>query len=1012
MSQEDLVWAVDAAGTIWTVGAQDATNRVESTGVACDISIGADATAWVIAKTPDNNTVIQSCKVDVRNWSTITVPFAPVNVAGAPDGTVWAISDKGEVWHVQPSAEAVLAGPAGLATQISIGTDGTIWICNPQQRADDAVKRYDGRGQWLPVPMHVMPCKIAGMPDETFSMIDADGRVYSVDAASGAMQALANVTASEISGGADGTVWILSTDTSAGSTSEVIKLFDVVAGDWRTLASTIVPRKLAGNCNLNPAWSSPAEQEHWTAPSRIVPRWTATDKYDPNQSTHLWIVCRAAEVARSQKRVGEAVYDWVKPSARRGDDPVHDRICEGLWDADEVDPYRNSVLPGDTWYGKLLATYKSHFYDSTTGKNWLGETDPTALTEGVKFFRRALDQYWAGYRDLAGYSLGLSLHYLTDLTQPMHSANFTNVSSNPWMYHGAFEDLAIRVMGGVAINQSYRDNPNVNPEDYLKAAATASRPRNARVCSYRNLQAWKSAVVELLYPWEDAVKPDLEGALQDAVTITSQYLVLWMALAQGSSLREPVLATLGQPGDVPVPGDYLGSGDILPTIWRGVQPNPQPGSQLKYVGLKALNSKDTWSVYYNTTDSVPVPATYFVDGDAQPGLDYPLQPAVWRTSNGMWRLIPIQGSETYFSQLPPAKSARAVPARYGYRNNRLTQPATWDPESGLWSVRASGFEEPVGKYVLGQKDDIPVPCDFTGSGRATPAIWRPSDGTWHISPGVDANGEFITSQSPLVKQWGTRGDVPVPADYLGLGYCQLAVWRPSTGTWFILPVSAKDSSESIQVQFGHQGDVPVPEQYERLGYARPAIWRPSDGTWRLIPGGEQIPFNQTVRPLQCFRTNNVNGNYYRYTTWNEMASTLRQQGWYDEGIVGHLLADSSNVPNAVPVYVLVAISEPGKRFELVFSDAMLASRQTAGWAYIEMCGYLLPEGSGYEQRPDVVPVYWLSANAPNMERTYLVFSEEEYNRLAQGNLGWAGWGKVGYMFVSPIFMPQLRIQSQ
>ena len=42
--------------------------------------------------------------------------------------------------------------------------------------------------------------------------------------------------------------------------------------------------------------------EIWTD-SRVL-RWDSKNPYDSNQSTHLWIVCRAAEVARAQTDVG------------------------------------------------------------------------------------------------------------------------------------------------------------------------------------------------------------------------------------------------------------------------------------------------------------------------------------------------------------------------------------------------------------------------------------------------------------------------------------------------------------------------------------------------------------------------------------------------------------------------------------------------------------------------------------------------------------------------------------
>jgi hypothetical protein len=82
------------------------------------------------------------------------------------------------------------------------------------------------------------------------------------------------------------------------------------------------------------------------------------------------------------------------------------------------------------------------------------------------------------------------------------------------------------------------------------------------------------------------------------------------------------------------------------------------------------------------------------------------------------------------------------------------------------------------------------------------AVWRPSTGLWWIRTSkTNYAGYFI-------RGWGDPTFIATPADYDGDGRTDIAVWRPSTGGWWVL-TSASEFTSYTSFFWGGVGNLPL-----------------------------------------------------------------------------------------------------------------------------------------------------------------------------------------------------------
>ena len=143
------------------------------------------------------------------------------------------------------------------------------------------------------------------------------------------------------------------------------------------------------------------------------------------------------------------------------------------------------------------------------------------------------------------------------------------------------------------------------------------------------------------------------------------------------------------------------------------------------------------------------------------------------------------------------------------------------------SIQPNGALGPPSGYSAGiiylPRNEIPrarkTAFDFEGDGKADIAVFRPSNGTWYLNR---------TTAGFRAAQFGISTDKLAPADYDGDGNADIAVFRD--GVWYLL----RSSGGFTAVQFGATGDIPAPGDYDGDGKDDIAVFRPGDGVWYLL----------------------------------------------------------------------------------------------------------------------------------------------------------------------------------
>ncbi len=98
------------------------------------------------------------------------------------------------------------------------------------------------------------------------------------------------------------------------------------------------------------------------------------------------------------------------------------------------------------------------------------------------------------------------------------------------------------------------------------------------------------------------------------------------------------------------------------------------------------------------------------------------------------------------------------------------------------------------------------------------AVWRPTNGTWYVNKGT----------TWMQQAWGQAGDTPIPGDFDGDGKTDFSIFRPGTpyATWYIIHSS---TGGQVSFQYAVSSDLPAQADYDGDGKTDPAVYRPPTG---------------------------------------------------------------------------------------------------------------------------------------------------------------------------------------
>ena len=257
------------------------------------------------------------------------------------------------------------------------------------------------------------------------------------------------------------------------------------------------------------------------------------------------------------------------------------------------------------------------------------------------------------------------------------------------------------------------------------------------------------------------VQGDFDGDGKTDFTVFRPTDGIWYIV--NSSTGTLSYVNFGLSGDSPMAADFDGDGRTDQAVFR--KDTPTAGNAMWFINQSS--GAGVISQQFGLNADEPAPADF--DGDGRADIN------VWRDSNSTFYSLTSVNGQLQTANLGVSPGSIPVPADYDGDGK-----ANYAVKAGnVWNILNSSYSQLITQnWQLA--NDVAVQNDYDGDGIVDIAVWRPAEsqpgagdtGAWIIrqSSKLGITGGSPTTANPYpnelrLNQWGTAGDIPVPAFY-------------------------------------------------------------------------------------------------------------------------------------------------------------------------------------------------------------------------------------------------------